>query len=57
MLFDSGASHSFVADDFCRSTDLPMESARKGLSVSTPLGKTAVLGRFCASCPVLVGDI
>ncbi|XP_058106403.1 uncharacterized protein LOC131249630 [Magnolia sinica] len=57
VLFDSGASHSFVADDFYRSTSLPLESTREGLSVSTPLGKTAVIDRFCSSCPILIEDI
>ncbi|XP_058076352.1 uncharacterized protein LOC131224931 [Magnolia sinica] len=47
VLFDSGASHSFVVEEFCRTTSLPSKSAPKALSVSTPLEKFGVLSHHC----------
>ncbi|XP_058103281.1 uncharacterized protein LOC131246852 [Magnolia sinica] len=46
-----------MAEEFYRSTDLPLESAREALSVSTPLRKSVVLSHLCSSCPVFVGEI
>ncbi|XP_058068805.1 uncharacterized protein LOC131218142 [Magnolia sinica] len=50
------ASHSFISKDFCRSSELPIESTSEGLTISTPLGKTIVVGHFCLSYPGLVGE-
>ncbi|XP_058099832.1 uncharacterized protein LOC131244206 [Magnolia sinica] len=57
ILFDSSASYSFVAEQFCRSTGISSESMSEALAVSTLMGKSVLLTRRCPSCPVLMGKM
>jgi hypothetical protein len=42
VLFDSGASHSFITDQFVAKYNLPMSSMKNPLIVSTPGGEMKI---------------
>jgi hypothetical protein len=46
MLFDSGASHSFVAASFVQKYNLPLSMLKNGMIVSSPGGD--MHARMCA---------
>jgi hypothetical protein len=46
VLFDSGASHSFITDQFVVKYNLPMSSMKNSLIVSTPGGEMKT-GHIC----------
>ncbi|XP_058080649.1 uncharacterized protein LOC131228805 [Magnolia sinica] len=46
-----------MAEQFCRSTGIPLESTSEALVVSTPWGKSIVLNRCCPSYSVLMGEM
>ena len=50
MLFDSGASHSFIAASVVIELGLEVEALEEPLYVSSPLGVRARLGMICRSC-------
>ena len=47
VLFDSGASHSFIALSFVRALELETEELDSPLFVETPLGSKSSLNRIC----------
>ena len=47
MLFDSGASHSFIAASVVKELGLEVETLEESLYVSSPLGTRARLGMIC----------
>ena len=50
MLFDSGASHSFVATSVVIELGLEVEALQEPLYVSYPLGIMARIGMICRGC-------
>jgi hypothetical protein len=54
VLFDSGATHSFVSVVFVRLSRLVVRTLKSGLAVTTPVGKTVVCKRVVCECPVSI---
>ena len=50
MLFDSGASHSFIAASVVIELGLEVETLEEPLYVSSPLGIRARIGMICRGC-------
>ena len=50
VLFDSGASHSFIAASVVIELGLEVETLEEPLYVSSPLGIRARIGRICRGC-------
>ena len=50
MLFDYGASHSFIATSVVIELGLEVETLEKPLYVSAPLGIRARIGMICRGC-------
>ena len=56
VLFDSGASHSFIATSFVLALGLETEEFDPPLFVNTPLGSRAPLDRICRGCELVILD-
>jgi hypothetical protein len=54
VLFDSGATHSFVSIVFIRLSRLVVRTLEPGLVVTTHVGKTMVCKRAICECPVSI---
>ena len=50
VLFDSGASHSFIAASVVIELGLEVETLEEPLYVSSPLGIRAIIGMICRGC-------
>ena len=50
MLFDSGASHSFIVASVVIELGLEVETLEEPLYVSSPLGIRAIIGMICRGC-------
>ena len=50
MLFDSGASHSFIAASVVIELGLEVETLEEPLHVSSPLGIRERIGMICRGC-------
>ena len=50
MLFDSGASHSFVVASCVKDLGLEIETLEKSLHVSSPLGIRVNVDEICRGC-------
>ena len=50
MLFDYGASHSFIAASVVKELGLEVETLEEPLYVSSPLGTRVRLGMICRGC-------
>ena len=57
MLFDSGASHSFIAASVVIELGLEVEALVKPLYVSSPLGIRARIGMICRGCELDISRI
>ena len=57
VLFDSGASHSFIAALVMRELGLEVETLEEPLYVSSPLGTRARIGMICRSCELEISRI
>ena len=57
MLFDSGASHSFIAASCVRVLGLEVETLDEPLHVSSPLGTKARIDRICPGCELEISGI
>ena len=57
MLFDSGASHFFIAASCVRILSLEVETLDEPLHVSSPLGSKARIGRICPGCELEISMI
>ena len=51
VLFDSGASHSFVSTNFVHKYHLHMENGNEEWHVGVPTGRTQVTNLICRDCP------
>ena len=47
ILFDSGATHSFIARDFMLEVGLVAERVLVPLEISTPIGRSIILDTYC----------
>ena len=54
VLFDSGATHSFISMDCVNRLKLPVSSLPFDLVVTTPAAKTLTANTACLHCPVIV---
>ena len=50
MLFDSGASHSFIAASCVKDLGLEVETLEEPLHVSSPLGTRVRVDQICRDC-------
>ena len=57
ILFDSGASHSFISHTFMLRLHLVPEILDLPLSVATPLDDSATLDLNCRECVVRLDDL
>ena len=57
MLFDSSASHSFIAASCVRVLGLEVETLDEPLHVSSPLGTKARIDRICRGCELEISGI
>ena len=57
VLFDSGASHSFIAASCVRVLGLEVETLGEPLHVSSPLGTKARIDRICRGCELEISRI
>jgi hypothetical protein len=54
VLFDSGATHSFISIMFVRLSRLVVQTLEPSLAVTTPVGKTTVSKRVVCECPISI---
>ena len=54
VLFDSGATHSFISFDCAKKLKLPVRELEFELVVSTPTEGIIVTSSMCAECPVII---
>ena len=57
MLFDSGASHSFIVASCVRVLGLEVKTLDEPLHVSSPLGTKARIDRICRGCELEISEI
>ena len=57
MLFDSGASHSFITASVVIELGLEVETLEEPLYVSSPLGIRARIGMICRGCELDISGI
>ena len=57
ILFDSGASHSFIFSSCVNVSDLKVESLGKPLHVSSPLGIRVRVDKICRDCELEISGI
>ena len=57
VLFDSGASHSFIAASCVNVLGLKVESLEKPLHVSSPLGVRVRIDQICWNCELEISEI
>ena len=57
MLFNSGASHSFIAASCVRELGLEVETLEEPLYVSSPLGAKTSINLICRGCELEISGI
>ena len=57
ILFDYGASHSFVAASCVNTLGLEVETLEKSLHVSSPLGIRVRIDQICRDCELKISGI
>ncbi|XP_059441889.1 uncharacterized protein LOC132174214 [Corylus avellana] len=55
VLFDSGATHSFISSTYLKLCNLSTRSLERNISVSTPIGSAVTCRKCVENCPILVG--
>ncbi|KAI8572676.1 hypothetical protein RHMOL_Rhmol01G0218200 [Rhododendron molle] len=56
VLFDSGASYSFIAASIACALELEIESINPPLFVETPIKGRSLLDRICRNCELIIRD-
>ena len=56
MLFDSGASHSFIIASCVKDLGLEVETLEETLHVSSPLGTRVNVDHICLDCELDLRD-
>jgi hypothetical protein len=54
VLFDSGATYSFVSSMFVKLPRLSVRTLEVGLAVAIPVGKTVMCSRIVRGCPITI---
>ena len=54
VLFDSGATHSFVSPSFALYLDMRFNVLNDPLTVLTPVGEVYLINRFLSGCEVCI---
>ncbi|XP_059635442.1 uncharacterized protein LOC132277620 [Cornus florida] len=54
VLFDSGATYSFIASSFSRALGLEVSQLDRPLCVDTHVGDSVTLGRICRGCSITI---
>ena len=54
VLFDTGATHSFISSSVVRALGLTPTPLTRSLCVSSPLGVSMELGTLCEACPIVI---
>ena len=57
MLFDSGASHSFIAASCVKDLGLEVETLEGLLHVNSPLGTRVSIDNICRDCELEISGI
>lgn len=57
MLFDSGATHSFISILHAKTLKHKIEPLESELMISTPSGKVFLVELVCRDCKVKVGGV
>ena len=57
ILFDSGASHSFIAASCVKELGLEVKTLEKSLLVSSPLGTRVSVDMICRDCELKISRI
>ena len=57
VLFDSGATHSFIAVSCVKELGLEVETLEKPLHVSSPLGTRVSVHMICRDCELEISGI
>ena len=57
MLFDFGASHSFIVESCVKDMGLKVETLEKSLHVSSPLGTRVRVDQICQDCELEISGI
>ena len=57
VLFDSGASHSFIAASCVKDLGLEVETLEESLHVSSPLGVRVSVDQICRGCELEISGI
>ena len=57
VLFDFGASHSFIATSCVKDLGLEVETMEKSLHVSSPLGTRVSVDQICRDCELEISGI
>ena len=55
VLFDSGATHSFLSSRFVAQHQIPLENMPEEWSIATG-GGSVICSKVCRGCPVIVGN-
>ena len=55
ILFDSGASHSFVSSNFVKAHDVKMDDENQEWHVRVPTGDTQISKAICKRFPIIIG--
>nr|KYP31810.1 hypothetical protein KK1_047687 [Cajanus cajan] len=56
VLYDSGATHSFISNDCVQHLQLSVSSLENNLIVSTPTNKYVIANKVCLDCLIFIGD-
>ena len=56
MLFDPGATHSFVSPSYAKKLDKGKMIMENPLAISTPLGEIVEVNYMYRSCEIMIGD-
>jgi len=54
VLYDSGATHSFISNDCVKDMKLPISSLDTNLIISTPTSKSVITNKVCLNCPLFI---
>ena len=54
VLYDSGATHSFISSSCVEALQLPVQDLLLDLHVSTPTAELVVASQVCIGCPLIV---
>jgi hypothetical protein len=54
VLFDSGATHSFISTKYARRFHISIEPMEVGVLVATPVGKAVICRKIVLNCPICI---